>query len=199
MIALFRPPDMSATTQAAEGLMRRRWSVVEIEEMTRLGIFAEDERFELIGGEVVPMSPKGLKHERLKHALNRFWTKRLPDDILVIPETTFRMDKDTFLEPDFVFFRAADGLAALSPTTALLAVEVADSSLDYDLTRKARLYAVHGVREVWVIEAETRIAHVLRGASFEGFREKQVVAPDAPLALPFAPDVAVALSDLPLP
>ncbi len=41
-------------------------------------------------------------------------------------------------------------------------VEVADSSLDYDLKRKTQLYAVHGVREVWVIEAESLTTHVRR-------------------------------------
>ena len=61
-----RPASLPVTTQAAEGLPRRRWSVAEIEEMVAKGIIAEDERFELIGGEVVPMSPKGNRHELLK-------------------------------------------------------------------------------------------------------------------------------------
>ncbi len=56
MIHLLRPASLPATTQAAEGLLRRRWSLAEIEEMVRLGIRPEDERFELIGGEVVPVA-----------------------------------------------------------------------------------------------------------------------------------------------
>ena len=190
---------MSATTQAAEGLMRRRWSVAEIEAMVAAGIIAEDERFELIGGEIVPMSPKGLRHERLKQALAEFWFRRLPPAIKLIQETTFALDKDSFVEPDFIFFRASDGLANLSPATALLAVEVSDSSLDYDLKRKTQLYAVHGVREVWVIDAETMVTHVRRSPGVDGHRERLTVAADAPLVLPFAPEVAVALSELVLP
>jgi hypothetical protein len=50
------------------GLLRRRWSAAEIEAMVAKGIIAEDERFELIGGEVVPMSPKGNRH--------RSWSRR---------------------------------------------------------------------------------------------------------------------------
>ena len=149
MNAPLRHPSLSATTQAAEGLMRRRWSVAEIEAMVRAGILAEDERFELIGGEVVPMSPKGLRHERLKTALNRFWGRHLPEAFGFSQETTFRMDRDTFLEPDFVFYRASDGLAALSPATALLCVEVADSSLSYDLGRKATEQQVRALAENW--------------------------------------------------
>ena len=67
---MLRPPDLPLTTQAAEGLMRRRLSVVEVEAMVEAGIFAEDERFELIGGEIVPMSPKGIRHEVIKVSLN---------------------------------------------------------------------------------------------------------------------------------
>jgi Uma2 family endonuclease len=190
---------MSATTQAAEGLMRRRWSVAEIEAMVEAGILLEDERFELIGGEVVPMSPRGLKHERVKAALMKFWTKRLPDDVNLIQETTFRVDKDTFFEPDFAFFRQADGLAALAPATALLLVEVADSSLDYDLHRKARLYAAHGVREVWVIAVEGLVTHIHREPGVDGYRMQRALTADQPLALPFAPDVSVTLAALSLP
>jgi hypothetical protein len=64
-----RPDRLPGTTQAAEGLPRRRWSVAEIEAMVERGVVLEDERFELIGGEVVPMSPKGARHEAVKKAL----------------------------------------------------------------------------------------------------------------------------------
>jgi Uma2 family endonuclease len=179
--------------------MRRRWSVAEIEAMVEAGILAEDERFELIGGEVVPMSPKGLRHERLKTALNRFWGRHLPEAFGFSQETTFRMDRDTFLEPDFVFYRSADGLAALSPATALLCVEVADSSLSYDLGRKAALYAAHGVAELWVIDAERLETTVHRDPGDDGYEERRRLAPEAVLSLPFAPSVATALSALTLP
>ncbi len=58
MNAPLRSPEMSATTQAAEGLMRRRWSVAEIEAMVAAGILAEDERFELIGGRSFRCRPR---------------------------------------------------------------------------------------------------------------------------------------------
>ena len=66
MNELLRPPFLPVTTQAAEGLRRRRFTVAEIESMVASGIIAEDERIELIGGEVVPMSPKGRRHEVLR-------------------------------------------------------------------------------------------------------------------------------------
>ena len=64
------------TTNAAEGLPRRRFTVRELERMTAAGILGEDERIELIGGEIVPMSPKGNQHEILKTALSIYWARR---------------------------------------------------------------------------------------------------------------------------
>ncbi len=167
----FRSPDLSLTTQAAEGLPRRRWSVAEIEEATRLGLFDEDERFELIGGEIVPMNAKGIHHEVVKAALNFHFARTMPDEVRFAVETTFRLSEDSFVEPDFIFFRRSDGLAALNPRNALLAVELADSSLGWDLGRKARIYAQFGIPELWVVEARSRLTHVHRRPGLEGYQE----------------------------
>ncbi|MEP9388353.1 hypothetical protein [Mesorhizobium sp. KR9-304] len=64
-------PDLPGTFQVAEGMPRRAWTVAEIEAMVEAGIIGEDERFELIGGDVVPLSPKGARHEMVKIELNR--------------------------------------------------------------------------------------------------------------------------------
>jgi Uma2 family endonuclease len=192
----FRSPELPFGTQAAEGLTRRRWSVAEIEAMTRARVLDEDERFELIGGEIVPMNAKGIRHETLKNALNIHWAQRLPKEFRFALETTFRMSEDTFVEPDFVFYRTADGLAQLNPRTALLAVEVADSSLAYDLGRKARIYANFGVPEVWVIEAVTLVSHVHRQPGLNGYGEIKQFAGTEKLAPSFAPALSVVLAKL---
>lgn len=101
-----------ATTTAAEGLPRRRFT--ELEQMTAAGILDEDERIELIGGEIVPMSPKGYRHEILKIALNLYWARILPNDLLFATETTFRLSPDTYLEPDFVFYPKETGIHGLN-------------------------------------------------------------------------------------
>jgi Uma2 family endonuclease len=186
------------TTLAAEGLPRRRWTVAEIEELTRTGFFEEDDRFELIGGEIVPMNAKGIQHEVVKAALNRHWVRCLPDEFHLVPETTFRMSIDTFVEPDFVFYRKSDGLRKLSPKTALLAVEVADSSLPYDMGRKALLYAGFGIPHVWVINAVKLETTCFSLPGAEDYAEKRLIRSSAPLVLPFAPELAVTLGELEL-
>ncbi len=186
------------TTQAAEGLMRRAFTVAEVEQMVAAGILPEDERVELIGGELVPMSAKGIHHEVLKINLNRFWMRQLPDHLALAQETTFRLDDQTYLEPDFVFYTRADGLRGLKPETCLLAVEVADGSLSFDRGRKARVYAMHFVRELWVIDAVKLETTQFRRPGLDGYTEVATQAPDQPLIPDFALELAVRLADLDL-
>ncbi|MGO9171099.1 MAG: Uma2 family endonuclease [Rhodomicrobium sp.] len=193
-----RDKNLDRPTQAAEGLPRRRFTVAELEAMVAAGILDEDERIELIGGEVVPMSPKGNHHEILKRALNIYWAKRLPDRLTFVPETTFRLTPDTYLEPDFVFFDKATGIRGLKAETAHFVVEIADSSFAYDIGRKAALYASFGIPELWVIHAVRLETRIHREPSPAGYRETIDLVPDQALVPAFAPELAVTLSELEL-
>jgi Uma2 family endonuclease len=192
-VAVKLPP----TTQEAEGLPRRRWTVAELERMTEAGILPEDERLELIGGEVVPMSPKGIRHEVLKTNLVIGWARKLPDDLLLTPETTFRLSEDTYIEPDVLVYRQEDGLLGLRGEIALLAVEVADSSLAYDMGRKAAVYARFGVREMWVIDAVRLTVRIHRDPDTElrVYRQISDHGPEETLVPQFASALTLRLAD----
>lgn len=186
------------TTNAAEGLPRRRFTVDEVDAMTRAGILQEHEQVELIGGEFVPMASKGSFHERMKSALNVHWARRLPDDLMFSSETTFRLSADTYLDPDFVFYPKAGGWNGLAAATAQLVVEISDSSLAYDLGRKARLYAGFGIVELWVVNALTRETRIHRDPSEGGYRSIDDCAADDELVPACAAALTVVLSDLAL-
>jgi Uma2 family endonuclease len=185
-------------TNAAEGLPRRRFTVAELERMTAAGILEEDERIELIGGEIVPMSPKGNQHEVLKAALNHYWVPRLPEHLRLVTETTFRLTLDTYLEPDFVFYPKATGIRGLSAATVPLVVEIADSSLGYDLGRKSGLYASFGIAELWVIDAVRLVTHIHRDAAPEGYQLVLEAGADQQVAPEVEPALAVVLGHLEL-
>lgn len=157
-------------THAAEGLERRAFTVRDVLRMVETGVLGRDERFELIGGEIVPMPPKGIRHERLKIWLNEQLVRELPENWQTAPETTFYLSDDTFIEPDFVIYPRADGLEKLSPQTCLLAIEIADSSLPYDLGRKAQLYAEFAIAEMWVIDVDTLGVTIHRQPGGDGYR-----------------------------
>lgn len=170
--------------------------MAEIEAMVAAGIIAENERFELIGGEIVPMSPKGAFHEKVKVELNLHWVQHLPRDTLVAQETTFRLGERDFLEPDFVFWPRAPGVLGLTPSVVQLLVEVSDSSLDYDLGRKAAIYAGLGLPDYWVIDARrmtTRIHREPKDGAFHAVIDLPHTETLTPLRLPM---LSVKLADL---
>ena len=191
-------PGSARPTQAAEGLPRRAFTVAEVERMVECGILDHDDRLELIGGELVVMPAKEIRHEVFKAELNRFWIMNAPPDLYLVPETTFRLSPDTFLEPDFVVFRRPLTLATISGPTILLAVEVSDSTLGYDLHRKPAVYSRFGVPELWVIDAMRRETHVFTGPGEGGFARLAVHPGFARLSPTLAPDLPLRLVDLEL-
>lgn len=191
-----RPNPSTATTRSAEGLPRRAWTVDEIEAMVAAGIINEKERFELIGGEVVPMSPKGAWHENVKRVLNVFWAKALPTDITMLTETTLRINPHEFREPDFVFWPSAVAVRDLKHSDVLLLVEVADSSLDYDLGAKAQYYASLGLRDYWVIDAKRLVTRVHRNPASESYASATDHPAGSLLTPLLVPALAVRLDDL---
>jgi Uma2 family endonuclease len=190
-------PKERKPTQAAEGLPRRRFTVADVEAMVAAGLLDEDERVELIGGELVPMSPKGNHHEVLKTRLMIEWARRLPKGVLFTPETTFRLSEDTYLEPDFTFYDASTGLKGLNGGNALLVVEIADSSFAYDTGRKAELYASFGVRELWVIHAVRLETRIHREPGQAGYGQKEDLPATEMLTPLLVPSLALRLGDLP--
>jgi Uma2 family endonuclease len=186
-------------TSAAEGLPRRRFTVAEVEAMVAAGVMEEDERVELIGGELVPMSPKGIQHEVVKRALLDWWIRARPEEVRLAPETTFRLSEDTYLEPDVVIYPHASGLRGLTGANVLLVVEIADSSLRYDIGRKAALYASFGIRELWVIDAVRLTTRVFREPASDGYRNARDVGPTDRLTPLIAPEAfALKLDELEL-
>jgi Uma2 family endonuclease len=184
------------TTMAAEGMQRRVWTVAEVEAMVAAGIIDEDERFEMIGGEVVPMSPKGARHEMVKIELNEHLQKTKASDLSIGPETTLRLDEISFVEPDFCVFPRKIAPGDMRGYDVLLAIEIADTSLRYDLGRKISTYAAYGIPEVWVINALTLVTRVHKHLGVAGYREVAEFGPDETLTAVRVPSVSMSLTAL---
>jgi Uma2 family endonuclease len=190
-VAPRRPP-----TQAADGLPRWRWTVDEIERMAAEGYFQENDRFELLGGEIVPMSPKGRRHEIIRIELAFRFSKLAPPGVIVASEPQFNLTPDTFTNPDILVHPIAIKTPDVGGGDALLLVEVADTSLRYDLKTKLPLYAAHGVREYWVINAAMGMTAVHRQPSGNGYDFVEEIRSDARLVPSLAPVLGVSLDAL---
>jgi Uma2 family endonuclease len=190
-----------AVTTAAEGFPRRAFSVDDISRMIEAGVIHADEKFELVEGEIVMMAAKGIAHERVKAALNIAIVRALPNDLTVGVEATLRLADMTLLEPDIAvfpksLFNKSMGFVQLDPGDARLVIEIAASSLAYDKGLKARLYARHGVKEFWVIDANTRMTWVHTGASGDGWSSITERGPRDVLATPALPGLSISLGEI---
>jgi Uma2 family endonuclease len=180
-----------------DDLPRRTFTVKDVERMGEVGLIRDGERVELIGGELVPMNAKGSRHEALKRRLLRRWYKAVPPSVDIIPETTFRLDIDTFIEPDVLVIPMEMQTSRIEPAGVLLAVEIADTSRLYDLGPKALVYAHFGVRELWVIDAIEMRIHVHRDPEDGRYRAITPWSAEELVVPRFAPsEFALRLGDL---
>ncbi len=187
---------MSRVTRAAEGLARWRWTTAELIRLTDLGVFRAEDKFELIGGEIVPMSPAGRKHEVIREDLENALRALVSNAINVIGEPQFNLSDDTYTEPDILVRQSAIRTPDVRGDTVLLVIEVAASSKGYDTGTKAALYARYGVREYWVIDAATLETTVHRDPNANGYASIAVSAATDLLTPTLAPELAVRLSEL---
>lgn len=188
-----------STTQSAEGIPRLRWTLAEFERLTELGMFGEDDRIELVGGELIPMSPKGVQHEVVKGALVNWLRRNLPNDLDMHVEPGWRPQGIDYVEPDFLIGPAGCNPTSISPADIVLIVEVAHSSLKLDTTVKAETYARHGVPEYWVVNAHTLTTRVHQQPSAAGYQKLADVPSDGVLHVPRVPSRPLCLRDLSRP
>ena len=175
----------------------RAFTIADMERMVEAGILGHDERIELIAGDLVPRCAKGSRHETLKIALTFLWGKACPGGFMFAQEPGFRLDPHNYLEPDFFVFARTKRFVELEGPDVLLVVEIADSSLGYDLGRKAGVYAAFGVRELWVVDAARRVIHRHDGVTAEGYTIIDEHGPAVRLVPRYAPEAfAFALDGL---
>lgn len=179
-------------TRAAEGFDRRSFTVAEILRMQDAGIISEDENFELIEGEIVPMQAKTHVHELIKSALTLGVARALPDHLWLGVESTIYLSANTFMEPDLVIYPRGIKLEEVKGSDVLLAIEVALTSLDYDRGLKAR----HGVNEFWVVDPARRLADVHQKPDGEAWRSIVQRGPDEALTTAALPGFSVRLGSI---
>ena len=157
---------------------RFKLTVEQYHRMGEAGILHEDDRVELIDGELIRMAPIGSMHCGLVSRLNRMLVERAAGRGVVWPQNSLILSDVTEPQPDLVLlrWRADDYMGAL-PTAAhaLLVVEIADSSLRYDRDVKLRFYAESGVPELWIVDVRQPRLLVYREPEGPSYRVGQIL------------------------
>jgi Uma2 family endonuclease len=140
----------------------KRWTVAQFDTLLTLDL-VEPRRHQLVRGEIVDMGEQSMRHHTSVDAVVDALRAAFGPGFFVRNAGPLQF-ADSKPEPDASVLRGkrSDYLTDPPPATALLAVEVALSSLTYDLTTKAELYAAAGVPEYWVLDLEGRVLHVFR-------------------------------------
>ena len=179
---------MTVFQNIRKGLIPARLTVDEVYELTASGVFAENENFELIEGEIVPTAAaKADWHEMIKSRLIRGLVMMLQGDSRLYVEPSVTLSETTLIEPDLAIWPKRIRPRSVRGPDLLLLIEVADSSLSYDLKTKAAIYAMHGVRDYWVVDAVRETIRVHRdpeGGAYRDVEEYEVRDEVAALLLP---------------
>src|SRR5262249_47886852 len=150
----------------AVDLKRRRFTIDEYHRMAEFGILTEDDRVELLDGEIIEMAPIGLRHASICDRLTRLFTRHLGDRVIVRVAGPILLPKqDSEPQPDLTLLRPRSDFysrAHPEPADVLLTVEVMDTSAYRDRRVKLPLYGRASLGEVWLVDAEQEHVEVYR-------------------------------------
>ena len=158
----------------AAQLLRRRFTVHEYHRMGQVGILGEDDRLELLEGEIVEMAPIGSRHQAVVNRLTRLVSNWLGDSAVVSVQGPVRLEDHSEPQPDLMLLRSRADFYASNhpgPGDVLLLVEVSDTSTEYDREVKLPLYARYGIAEVWLVGLEAEAIEVYRAPTAQGYQE----------------------------
>ena len=178
---------------------RRRFTLAEYYRMAEVGILGEDDRVELINGEIVKMSPIGRLHRAFVGNLGQLLASRLIGRAVVWVQNPIVLAEDTEPQPDVTVLRPRAVPFKQREADAqdtLLLIEVADTSLAYDRATKLGLYAEAGIPEYWIVDCTGETVEVYRHPGRDGYRDVTRVVAPATVTLQAFPDVELSLAEI---
>ena len=178
---------------------RRGFSVDDYQFLGRLGILDEDDRIELIDGEIVLMSPIGDRHLACVDMLASQLFNGVAGQAIVRVQGSIRLGNDSEPQPDIVLLRPRDDFYAsrsAGPDDILLVVEVANTSLYYDRQKTAETYAKHRIPEVWIANLTEDCVERYFNPTENGYVEMTRFTSGDAIALALLPDVELAIDDI---
>ncbi|WP_370623533.1 Uma2 family endonuclease [cf. Phormidesmis sp. LEGE 11477] len=149
----------------------------EYHRMAEVGILSPDERVELIAGKIIQKMPKGPRHSALCKRIEKLIERLLEDKVLVRLQDPIQLDAYSEPEPGIVVAHPNDSFYEdhhPAPNEIYLIVEIADSTIERDLTLKADLYAAAGIIDYWVINVQAQQLHIFRQPQTDGY-QRQII------------------------
>ncbi len=144
-------------------IQTKRWTRLEYDRMAEVGIFSQDDRVQLIEGDILTMTPQNSPHATAIGKTERALERLFGSNVWVRVQMPLIVDPDSEPEPDLaVVSGTPDDYRDEHPRSALLVVEVSDTTISLDRDRKRAIYARAGIREYWIVNLAERCLEVYR-------------------------------------
>jgi Uma2 family endonuclease len=180
-------------------ILRRRFTVKEYYLMAKAGILGEDDRVELIDGEIVEMAPIGSRHAARVKRLIQLLSQRVGSSAIVSAQDPVRLSEHSEPQPDIALLRPRDDFYASAhpgPQDVLLIIEIADTSIDYDRQVKVPLYARAGIPEYWLVDLPGQRIEVYRDPAAGEYRQVRLVRQGERLVPEAFPSLELSADDI---
>lgn len=180
-------------------LSRRLFTVHEYYQMAQAGILHEDDRVELIEGEIVQMTAIGSRHAACVDRLTQLFVVKVAERAIVRVQNPVRLSEYTEPQPDLALLRPRSDFYAAAhpgPLDVLLIVEVADTSAGIDRAAKIPLYARAGIPEAWLVDLQADRIETYRQPTPQGYQDVRRLARGAHLGVAAFPDLTLAVTNI---
>ena len=177
----------------------RLLTVQEYHRMAEIGILDEDERVELLAGQIVKMAAKGTAHGAALKRTVELLQNLLWGLVLLSIQDPVRLNDFSEPEPDIALL-VRDPLyyedRHPTPSEVYLIIEVADTTLRTDCGIKATIYAQSGIADYWVLDVNNRQLHVFREPSQDGYQSRVILGDDGSISPLQFPDFSFMVRDM---
>jgi len=164
-----------------------------------LGVFDEDDRVELLDGQIVEMTPIGAAHGACVLRLNTLLARRSSSGVAVSMQNPVVLGPRWEPQPDIAALKRSGGFGGAwvpSARDVVLVIEVADSSLERDRDLKIPRYARDGIPEAWLVDLNDESISLFRNPGPEGYSEAVTVTRGAILRPVHLPDVEITADEI---
>ncbi|MGB3291506.1 MAG: Uma2 family endonuclease [Phormidesmis sp.] len=177
----------------------KRFTADDYHRMSELEILSATERTELINGQIMTMAAKSAAHASAGSIINHFLTGLLGEKAFIQSHNPVQLNDCSEPEPDIAVVRLDPLFYSTRhpvPEDVLLLIEVADSSLQYDLEVKAPMYAAAGIADYWILDVIERELHVFRQPVGDYYQSHAVLAAALSVAPIAFAELEILISDM---
>ncbi|QYX29811.1 Uma2 family endonuclease [Sphaerospermopsis torques-reginae] len=180
-------------------LLRHQFTVKQFHKMAESGILSENDRVELIRGEMIDMSPIGTRHSGCVLFLTNLLALLLGGRALINVQNPVELDEISEPQPDIALLKPRPDFYRNShpqPEDIFLIIEVADTTVKYDRQVKIPLYAEANIPEVWLIDVNQEIIEVYRHPHQGIYQYIQTLEKNQSLSILAFPGVSINVSEI---